>query len=77
MLSPIEDPNLKGMKMQMNLNRYNYFPRRLNITVRAYFPGDFSDRRIDSITVGSITCQSISSIGRVPIEILPGKRHIT
>ena len=25
----------------------------------------------------SLTGQSISSIGRVPIEILPGKRHIT
>ena len=32
---------------------------------------------ISSIPIGQCTRQSISSIGRVPIEILPGKRHIT
>ena len=30
-----------------------------------------------SFTLHESTGQSISSIGRVPIEILPGKRHIT
>ena len=39
--------------------------RAITDLARPWFPGN------------QLTGQSISSIGRVPIEILPGKRHIT